>query len=173
MADSRLPHAQSAVPVATHTPGAQQAVPVRAHLRFDGVYLLTSGPDGPTAVPGLHLALEDGGVTLAKGDGSPVWTAGWDQVAEVATPERSTLPDGTSGVVLVVTTRQDRSHRFVVPAGQPAALEAALGSLARSHGVAPPPPEPTQPVALVVGVIAVVAVVVAVLLLAAGHVIHL
>jgi hypothetical protein len=152
---------------------AQPAVPVQTLLRFAGVYLLTSGPQGPTAVPGLQLALDEAGVTLAKGDGTAVWSAPWDEIAELAWPERSKLPDGDSGVVVVITTRQQRAHRFVVPAAQPAALEAALDSLARRHQVAPPAVEHAQPAPLVIGAIAVAAVVIAVLLLAAGHIIHL
>ena len=160
-------------PVPAPTPEVQQAVPVQTVLRFAGVYLLTAGPQGPTAVPGLQLALDEAGVTLAKGDGTTVWSAPWGEIAELATPERSKLPDGGTGLVVVVTTRQQRSHRFVVPADQPSALESALDSLARRHQVAPALTPRTQPAALVIGAVVVAAVVVAVLLLAAGHVIHL
>ena len=84
--------------------------------RFLGVYLLTLGADGPTAVPGLALELGDVGAALTKADGAPVWACGWDEVCELSTPERAQLPEGGHGVVVVIATIDGRSHRFVVPA---------------------------------------------------------
>ncbi len=152
-----------------------EAVPSVADvvLRFSGTYLLTTGPDGPAAVPGLQITFDGAGITVAKDNGTAVWSTTWVETAELATPERSKLPDGRSGVVVVVTTRLERTHRFVVPAEKPAALEAALGSLAHRHGVAPLPTVKTQSLPIVIGAVVVAAAAVAVLLLAAGHVIHL
>jgi len=143
------------------------------HLELSDVYLLTEGPDGPAAVPGLRLGLDDQKVTLAKGDGTVVWSTPWENVAELATPERSKLPDGEDGVVLVVTPHQERAHRFVVPSESPPSLEATLESVARRHGVAADPPERTLPAYIVAGAVVVVAGTVAILLLAAGHIVHL
>lgn len=172
-AQSPVAGAPTPLPAVPLDPATQLALPVQTALRFPDVYLLTSGPQGPTAIPGLQLGLDDAGITLSKYDGAAVWAAGWAEIAEVATPERSRLPDGGNGVVVVVTTRQQRSHRFVVPAARPAALEEALDSLARRHAVAPPPPQRSQPALAVIGAIVVVGAIVLVLLLAAGHVIHL
>ena len=72
--------------------------------RFLGVYLLTLGADGPTAVPGLALELGDVGVALTKADGAPVWACGWDEVCELSTPEGAQLPEGGHGVVVVIAT---------------------------------------------------------------------
>ena len=142
-------------------------------LRFGGVYLLANGPDGPTAIPDLQLEFGERGVTLSKDDDTIVWAAPWAEIAQLATPERSKPPDGANGVVLVITPHAARAHRFVVPADRPAALEAALNSLARRQHIAPDRPERSQSVVLVTGVIVVVVAVVVVLLLAADHLIHL
>lgn len=142
-------------------------------LRFDGTFLLTSGPDGPTAVPGLTLQLDDAGVALSKSDGAPVWACGWDEISELAAPERSKLPDGGHGVLVVITATDGRSHRFVVPATRPATVEAAVDSLARRRKVWPERPQRSQPAVVVAAVLVVLAGALAVLLLQAGHVIQL
>ncbi len=130
---------------------------VETVLRFSGVYLLTTGPQGLTAVPGLQLTLDGTGLTVAKNDDEVVWTAPWGEVAELATPEPSKLPDGADGLVVVVTTREKRSHRFV----------------ARRFIVVPRATPRSQSAPVVVGAIVIAAAVVAALLLAAGHVVHL
>ncbi len=139
--------------------------------RFLGVYLLTLGADGPTAVPGLALELGDVGVALTKADGAPVWACGWDEVCELSTPERAQLPEGGHGVVVVIATIDGRSHRFVVPATQPGSLEASLNSLARRHNVSPESPERSRPVFVVIGALVILAGALAVLLLSAGHIV--
>jgi len=142
-------------------------------LRFGGTYLLTSGPQGPTAVPDLVLELDDSGVALSKADATAVWRADWDGIAGLATPERSRVPDGGHGVVVVITERSGRSHRFVVPARRPARVESALDTLARGHDASPERPERSLPVLVVVAVVVLLAAALALLLLAAGHIIHL
>ena len=107
-------------PIRPPRPSSPGALAVK---RFLGVYLLTLGADGPTAVPGLALELGDVGVALTKADGAPVWACGWDEVCELSTPERAQLPEGGHGVVVVIATIDGRSHRFVVPATQPGSLD--------------------------------------------------
>ena len=152
---------------------AEDPDPADVALRFSGAYLLTVGPDGPVAVPGLQMTFDRAGVTLAKKDGAAVWSAAWPEIGELSTPERSKLPDGSDGVVVVVTTRLGQSHRFVVPAEDAAALESALNSLAHHHDVAPSAAVKTQSWPLVIGAVLMAGAAVTVLLLAAGHVIRL
>lgn len=141
--------------------------------RFTGVYLLTTGPDGPTAVPGLTLELGDRGVGLWRADGVPVWTPTWGEITELSAPERSRLPDGAHGVVVLITATDGRAHRFVIPASRPGSLEASLNSLARRRNVSPERPERSPPTLLVIGALVVLAAALAVLLLSAGHVVSL
>ncbi|MHB8220927.1 MAG: hypothetical protein ACYDHU_11510 [Acidimicrobiales bacterium] len=124
-------------------------------------------------MPGLRLEFGAAGLSLTKFDGSPVWAARWDQVDELATPERSRLPDQGDGVVLVVGTNDRCSHRFVLPSDEPAALEAVLETIARNHGAHRTGARRAQPLVIVVSAIVIVAAVAIVLVLAAGHVIHL
>ncbi len=140
--------------------------------RFPGVYLLTVGPEGPTAVPGLVLEFDPRGVQLSRSDGTLVWKAWWEEIDEMATPERSRLPDATNAVVVVLTTTSGRSHRFVVPARRPSKTEATIRALAKHHDAVAERPDPQSPwVIAAVGLVVVGAV--TALLLAAGHVIAL
>ncbi len=138
---------------------------------FDGVYVLTAGPAGPTAVPGLQLDIDTRGLTVAKADGTMVWQVEWTEVAELSTPERSRLPGGQEGVVLAVATHEAREHRFVLPAPDQASVEASLGTVASARGLVPAESGRRLPVVLVVAVVLMTAAVVTALLLAAGHVI--
>src|ERR1700744_4359325 len=61
---------------------------------FD-VYLLTDGPDGDVAIPGLALTFGEAGVALCKRDGEPVWDGAWGSLEELSFVERSLLPDGS------------------------------------------------------------------------------
>ncbi len=72
------------------------------------VYLLTEGSEGTVAVPDLTLTFLDSGVALDKADGDHVWSSPWDQLEEMSPVERSELPDGRSGVVIVVVERAGR-----------------------------------------------------------------
>jgi len=156
-------------------PAAQGSPPVSpgTKFQFGSVYLLTSGPDGPTAVPGLRIELGPQGLSLARADGARIWNARWDQVSEFATPERSVLPDHGHGVVLFVSTHDGRSHRFVLPSDEPAALESMLEHIARTHGVHPIGARRTEPRVIVTGAIVIVVAVAIILFLSAGHVINI
>jgi hypothetical protein len=152
---------------------AEQDSPVGSQLRFSGVYLLSSLSDGPGAIANLQLELGEGAITLTKEDGVTIWTTPWEEVTEIATPDRADLPDGSKGVVWVVTTRQRRSHRFVIASDDPSALEAALSSSGIEHGVRSDVPDRSVPAIVAVAVLVATAAVVTLLLLMAGHVIHL
>ena len=77
-------------------------------------------PDGrdrkaSVAVPHLTLTFLDSGLALDKADGEPVWDSGWDGLEEMSPVERSVLPDGRAGVVIVVVERGRKGrHRFVL-----------------------------------------------------------
>ncbi len=109
--------------------------PPASNFTFTDVYLLiSSGPDGSTAVGELQLGIGPAGLWVSKTDGNPVWTTDWGHVKDLAAPERAKLPGGKQGVVLVVVTQDDRAHRFVVPSAHPAAFEDALARFAGIHG---------------------------------------
>jgi hypothetical protein len=147
--------------------------PVRTSVAFSQVYLLALGENGLTAIPDLRLELDESGVLLQKAQGDPVWQVGWSQVTALSTPERSELPNSARGVVLELTTTEPRTHRFVVPAGKPAAIEAALNSLATSKGVRTKDADQKVPALTALLVLGATSGVIALLLLAAGHVINL
>jgi hypothetical protein len=119
-------------------------------LRFADAYHVTSGTDGPSAVAGCQLDLGRRGVTVRDPDGTPAWSAPWAAVTGLAVAERTTLPDGRTGIVVHVGTAADGSgtpdvHRVVVPAEQPAVAEEQLAALARSRGLEPGgPPAPAS-----------------------------
>ncbi len=69
------------------------------------VYLLTTGPEGELAVPHLTLTFLDSGLVLDKVDGERVWDCDWAELEEMSPVERSVLPDGRAGVVIVVVER--------------------------------------------------------------------
>jgi hypothetical protein len=143
-------------------------------LEFDGVHVLTAGPQGNVAIPGLALTIDSSGIILSKPDGTTVWFSAWHDVLELSTHERTRLDDGSTGLVLMVTTTAHRAHRFVVPTPDPRMLDAEITSIARQLGVEAPGSEEPASIPMVVRlVLAATAVVGIVLLLAAGHVIHL
>jgi hypothetical protein len=135
-----------------------------APLRFADAYHLTSGTPGPSAVAGCQLDLGRRGVTLRDPDGTPIWSAPWSAVTGLTAVERTTLPDGRTGIVVVVRARPSMTspeavdvHRVVVPADQPAAVEEQLVALARARGIEPEPdarPDMTAPIGVVpIGVV--------------------
>ena len=138
------------------------------------VYLLTEGAEGRVAVPHLTLTFDAAGLALDKTDGEPVWFCGWDQLREMAPVERSVLPDGKEGVVVLVVERSGRrrQHRFVLATDDPASTEASVRDRARSRGLRTSPERPAVSRALNVSIVIAAAAMVAVLLLSAVHLIH-
>ena len=138
------------------------------------VYLLTEGAEGRVAVPHLTLTFDPAGLALDKTDGEPVWFCGWDQLREMAPVERSVLPDGREGVVVLVVEHggRRRRHRFVLATDDPASTEASVRDRARSHGLRTSPERPAVSRALNVSIVIAAAATVAVLLLSAVHLIH-
>ena len=67
-----------------------------------GVYLLADWPVSDVAVPDLTLTFRDSGLALHKADGEPVWASAWSDIDELSAVERSVLPDGRDGVVILV-----------------------------------------------------------------------
>jgi hypothetical protein len=139
-----------------------------------GVYLLTEGPDGRVAVPHLELTFLDHGISVDKSDGEEVWRAAWSDLEELVTAERSELPGGRDGVVIVVVERGgQRRHEFVLPTDDPVSTESAVQACARAHRLHTNPPH--RPVArvLTAAVAVAAAATLTVLLLSAEHVIRL
>jgi hypothetical protein len=137
-----------------------------------GVYLVTDSNDGRVAIPHLQLNFVADGIELAKADGLVAWRCGWPNLDELSTVERSVLPDGSPGSVILVAEHGGPHHRFVVPAADPQALEADIRELARAHRVhtSMPPTAVSRTLTLAVGVAAVSTL--TVLLLSAAHVLH-
>jgi hypothetical protein len=139
------------------------------------VYLLTEGSEGTVAVPDLTLTFLGTGVALDKADGEHVWSSPWDQLEAMAPVERSELPDGRSGIVIVVVERAGRrEHRFVLAADEPAETEADVRHLAASHGLQTkrPATKPAVSKALTTLIVLAALATMAALLLSAAHVIH-
>jgi hypothetical protein len=138
------------------------------------VYLLTEGRDGAVAVPHLSLTFLDSGLTLDKGDGSAVWRSDWSGLEEMSPVERSVLPDGREGVVIVVVERGGHhSHRFVLGTDDAAATEATVRDRATAHGLRSTSPRRAVSRLLMTVVVLAALAAMAALLLAATHVIHL
>ena len=100
------------------------------------VYLLAEGRGDAVAVPNLSLTFGDLGLALDKADGEPVWSSNWVDLEELSAVERSVLPDGRDGVVIVVVERGGgRRHRFVLASNDVVTTEAAIRDRAGAHGV--------------------------------------
>ena len=138
-----------------------------------GVYLLTEGREGEVAVPELTLSFLDSGLALDKGDGEPVWDSAWGGLEEMSPVERSVLPDGRDGVVIVVVEQgRRRSHRFVLATDDPPATEAAVRERAIAHGLRTRSPRRAVSRLLLVTVVLAALAAMTALLLSAAHVIH-
>ena len=139
-----------------------------------GVFLLTEGPGGEVAVPDLTLTFLDSGLTLEKADGEHVWGSDWGGLEEMSPVERSVLPDGRDGVVIIVVERgRQLSHRFVLGTDDAAAMEAALRGRAAAQGLRSRSPRRAVSRALTAFVVVAALAAMAALLLSATHVIHL
>jgi hypothetical protein len=110
---------------------------------------------------------------VGRADGEPVWSAGWSDLDEMSTQERSVLPDGGDGVVVLVVERgRRRRHRFVLPTDDAGTTEASIRDRARAHQLRTNTPEQAVSRWLTIAVAVATAAVVAALLLSATHVIH-
>jgi hypothetical protein len=138
------------------------------------VYLLTAGPAGEVAVPHLTLTFLDSGVALDRADGERAWDSSWAELKEMSPVERSLLPDGRAGVVIVVVERGRRgsSHRFVLATDDAPGAEAAVRARAAAHGLRTTAPRPAVSRLLMVGIVLAALATVTALLLSAAHVIH-
>jgi len=137
------------------------------------VYLLTAGSEGPVAVPDLRLTFREGGLELDKADGEMVWDCDWSDLVEMAPIERSVLPDGKDGVVMLVVERDHRRrHRFVLATDDADATEGLIRGRAGSHGLRTRWPRPAVSRLLTVAVVVAFAVTMTLLLLSAVHVIR-
>ena len=137
------------------------------------VYLLTEGQEGEVAVPHLTLTFLDSGLALEKADGEPVWESAWAELEELSPVERSLLPDGRAGVVIMVVERGRRGrHRFVLASDDAAATEAALRARAAAHGLRTRSARRAVSRLLLAGVVLAALAAMTALLLSAAHVIH-
>jgi hypothetical protein len=137
------------------------------------VYLLTGGSEGPVAVPHLRLTFRQSGLELDKADGELVWDCDWSDLVEMAPIERSVLPDGKDGVVMVVVERDKRRrHRFVLATDDADATEDLIRGRAGTHGLRTRWPRPAVSRLLTLAIVAAFAVTLTLLLLSAVHVVH-
>jgi hypothetical protein len=137
------------------------------------VYLLTEGADGQVAVPHLALTFRAEGIELEKSDGETVWDCPWDELDEMSPVERSVLPDGREGVVIVVVERDGRRrHRFVLAADDADVAEGWIRERADSHGLHTTSPQAAVSRLLLVAIGLAFGATLTVLLLSAAHVIH-
>jgi hypothetical protein len=138
-----------------------------------GVYLLTDGPDGRVAVPNLHLTFRRDRISVDKSDGEEVWSAAWSDLDELSTVERSELPGGRDGVVIIVVERgRRRRHQFVLPTNDPASTESTIHHRARSHRLRTNSPRRAVSRLLTVAIVLAAAATLTALLLSAVHAIH-
>lgn len=140
------------------------------------VYLLTTGPEGELAVPHLTLTFLHPGLVLDKANGERIWHCGWAELEEMSPVERSVLPDGRAGLVVVVVERgrQGRQgrHRFVLITDDVLGAETAVRARAAAHGLrSSTRPAVSRP--LMVGIVLAALATITALLLSAAHVIHL
>jgi hypothetical protein len=91
----------------------------------------------------------------------------------MAPVERSGLPDGKDGVVMVLIERdRRRRHRFVLATDDADATEQLIRGRAGTHGLRTRWPRPAVSRLLLLAVVAAFAVTMTLLLLSAVHVIH-
>jgi hypothetical protein len=136
------------------------------------VYLLAAGPKGELAVPHLTLTFLESGLTLGRADGEPVWHSGWTELEEMSPVERSALPDGHAGVVIVVVERDRERHRLVLTTDDAVSTEAAIRAFATAHGLRTRSARPAVSRLLMAFIVAAALATVTALLLSAAHVIH-
>ena len=108
----------------------------RRVLELSDVYLLTAASAGQDAVPGLRVVLDAVGLTVRKPDGDVAAAVSWVDISRLEARARMWTPTGEPGVV-VEAEAEPRTHRFLVPTGDPEGLEREVVDLARAL-VAPP-----------------------------------
>jgi hypothetical protein len=137
------------------------------------VYLLTAGQEGDMAVPHLTLTFLDSGLELDKAVGERIWDSGWAGLEEMSPVERSVLPDGRAGVVIVVLERDRKGrHRFVLATDDPLGTEAEIRARAAAHGLRTSSARPAVSRLLMLGIALAGLATITALLLSAVHVIH-
>jgi hypothetical protein len=137
------------------------------------VYLLTEGREGEVAVPELTLTFLHSGLALDKADGEPVWDSAWGGLEEMSPVERSVLPDGRDGVVIVVVEQgRRRRHRFVLATDDAPTTEAAIRERATAHGLRTRSPRRAVSRLLLLTVVLAALAAMTALLLSAAHVIR-
>jgi hypothetical protein len=138
-----------------------------------GVYPLADGREGQIAVPHLTLTFGATGMALDPSDGGTVRGSSWTQLEELSLAERSVLPDGRDGIVILVVERGRRPHRFVLPTDDGESMEAAGRGRATQHGLRTSSPRRAMSRAPTVSIVLVAAALLTLLLLSAVHVIRL
>ncbi len=135
------------------------------------VYLLTEGAEGEVAVPNLALTFDVDGVELEKSDGETVWDRPWVELDEMSPVERSVLPDGRDGVVILVVERGGRRrHRFVLSSDDAELTETSIRERADAHGLRTSTPQAAVSRVLIVAIGLALGATLTVLLLSAAHV---
>ena len=103
-----------------------------------------------------------------------MWFSNWTDLREMSPVERSVLPDGREGVVILLTERsRRRQHRFVLTTRDAVATEASLRDRAAAHGLRTRRPRPPVSRALTWSIALATAGALTVLLLSAAHVFRL
>ena len=137
-----------------------------------GVFLLTDGSDRLVAIPDLRLDFGATGIELVKADDELAWQCSWPELGELSTAERSVLPDGREGIVVLLVEQVGRRHRFVLPTDEPKVAETRVRELATAHRVRTSEPPAAVSRTLTVAVIVATVATLTVLLLSAAHVLH-
>ena len=119
-------HSETTAPGAS---GLSESEVVRRVLELSDVYLLTAASAGHEAVPGLNVVLDGSGMTVRKPDGSVAAGLQWPAISRLDAHARMRTPSGCQGVV-VEAVASTRTHRFLVPTGDPGGLEREVGELA-------------------------------------------
>jgi hypothetical protein len=110
-------------------PGPTAAEAAGRVLELSDVYLLTAASAGQDAVPGLRVVLDGEGMTVCRPDGSLAAGMQWPVISRLEARIRMATPEGDPGVV-VEAEAQTRTHRFLVPTGDPNGLEREVDELA-------------------------------------------
>ena len=122
-------HRETTEPVASGASGISESEVARRVLELSDVYLLTAASAGHEAVPGLNVVLDGSGMTVRKPDGSVAAGLQWPAISRLDAHARMRTPSGSQGVV-VEAVASTRTHRFLVPTGDPGGLEREVSEIA-------------------------------------------